>query len=1196
MSKFSIRKTLFTGFLYLFGITTLHAQSTQPAFTCGSDILLAKLRDNPAFRSRETGMNQRIRQFTASAQSKAATDYVLPVVFHILNADPSSITDADVAAALQQLNDAYGQTGAFAGARTNTRIQFCLAKTDPDGGKTTGILRAKTYLGDFDADMEGGDVTAMGRWDGSRYINIWVVEDIKSEFMQNFECGKWRRLKMGGYASAGGDIVLAGLGVGVMAHEMGHYLSLLHTFAAMDCKNNDCATDGDMVCDTPPDKSINGGFACSDPENSCHTDTLSGFTTDVPDLPDNFMDYGGGSGCVSSFTEGQAERMRNFIATSLPGMIGSTLCSEPCADAVKAGFTRDIDFPVTGNTVQFTNTSTGATRYEWWVNGQLEATTTDFSLLTDKKQNYHVALRAYTATAGCFATHHQTVQVSCGVVARFYPDKRKIASKEDVELDSILFTNRSENATAFRWLMRNDKGMMEQSVSTDKDLRYIFKVPGTYTVRLEATDGSCTDTTNAFTFTVDDPTADGAIYVRSVDCYDKDKIRVSLYFYNFGYKEIPAKTPVSFYDRDPRLPGARLLGSPYLIPYALKGKCPSYLETTIIAAGRSDFDTVVAVLNDTGSIVPLTFPNTGIDESNYGNNFNFTKNFRFKVKIVTDEFTLQPGEQVTFSPEPDRGGDIAAGKWSLPEYLSCSDCIGPVFTAPYRKGTQLIKTFIAESKYKCYDTATVTLNLPIVDDYTVKIDGSECAAGGQVHVDFTICNQYAKGNIPPGLEVVFYDGDPAQPGAHQLGNAFQTGQFSGGACETFDRVIPGTATGKLFAIVNPAASVAETGPANNLHSAQHHGPIATVYPGDTTVIRKHSYPLHFTTEHFTPASYRWSIESGTSELSCKTCLAPDIRVLDTSVVKLVLTNRFGCTTSATAKAQQFPADLTVQIRDVKCYDNNRTYVKFQVCMQNGYDVVYGGIPVTFYDGPTARALATTFVPASQTANCVMVQFIIPSPASGEVVARVNDPGQSAAAPLVESDFTNNEHAESPMPFIVRFPEPGSLISPRPAGPLRLQPLLTGGPARNWQWEPALGLSCTTCEQPIVNRTGSSMQYRVTATNEFFCTSTAVFDLKTFIRKTVEMPTAFSPNKDGVNDVFYVIGSLNIKTVKDFIIYDRWGRSFFERHNIPANDRQFGWDGTGIKGPASAATYVYFVQVLLDDDRTETFTGTVTLIR
>src|SRR4051812_34972976 len=234
--------------------------------SCGTDVMLQAWRQDATFVKKEIKMNKAVRQQASSA----AAVYTLPVVFHIIKDDPTTITDLDVTNALDLLNQAYGKTGAFAGGRSDTQIGFCLAKTDPSGGLTTGILRTKSYLTDFDADMEGADLTALGGWDPSRYINIWVVSDIKSEFMQSFECGTWTRLKMAGYASAGGEVVVSGLGVDLLAHEMGHYLSLIHTFAAQDCKNDDCTTDGDMVCDTPPDRSIAGGFACSNPENSCN--------------------------------------------------------------------------------------------------------------------------------------------------------------------------------------------------------------------------------------------------------------------------------------------------------------------------------------------------------------------------------------------------------------------------------------------------------------------------------------------------------------------------------------------------------------------------------------------------------------------------------------------------------------------------------------------------------------------------------------------------------------------------------------------------------------------------------------------------------------------------------------------------------------------------------------------------------------
>ncbi len=108
-------------------------------------------------------------------------------------------------------------------------------------------------------------------------------------------------------------------------------------------------------------------------------------------------------------------------------------------------------------------------------------------------------LRVTDNTSGCRATTTDALIVGCGVEARFYPDKRKIASKDGIETDHIVFTNRSRNATSWKWLMSNNKGMAEQVVSTDEQLDYTFLIPGTYKVRLYATNGSCEDTTNPVT-------------------------------------------------------------------------------------------------------------------------------------------------------------------------------------------------------------------------------------------------------------------------------------------------------------------------------------------------------------------------------------------------------------------------------------------------------------------------------------------------------------------------------------------------------------------------------------------------------------------------------------------------------------------------------------------------------------------------
>ena len=67
-----------------------------------------------------------------------------------------------------------------------------------------------------------------------------------------------------------------------------------------------------------------------------------------------------------------------------------------------------------------------------------------------------------------------------------------------------------------------------------------------------------------------------------------------------------------------------------------------------------------------------------------------------------------------------------------------------------------------------------------------------------------------------------------------------------------------------------------------------------------------------------------------------------------------------------------------------------------------------------------------------------------------------------------------------------------------------------------------------------------------------------------------MPSAFTPNNDGVNDVFRIPPNV-LLTLIDFSVYNRWGAKVFSTSNISA-----GWDGKvgGIR--ADAGTYVYTV--------------------
>ena len=91
--------------------------------------------------------------------------------------------------------------------------------------------------------------------------------------------------------------------------------------------------------------------------------------------------------------------------------------------------------------------------------------------------------------------------------------------------------------------------------------------------------------------------------------------------------------------------------------------------------------------------------------------------------------------------------------------------------------------------------------------------------------------------------------------------------------------------------------------------------------------------------------------------------------------------------------------------------------------------------------------------------------------------------------------------------------------------------------------------------------------------------------------TFYIPNAFSPNSDGVNDVFKGTG-IGIKTYT-LMVYDRWGNLVFT-----SNDLETGWDGTFNGGTKVSLEDVFVWKVELRDDynKEHDYKGTVSLIK
>ena len=91
--------------------------------------------------------------------------------------------------------------------------------------------------------------------------------------------------------------------------------------------------------------------------------------------------------------------------------------------------------------------------------------------------------------------------------------------------------------------------------------------------------------------------------------------------------------------------------------------------------------------------------------------------------------------------------------------------------------------------------------------------------------------------------------------------------------------------------------------------------------------------------------------------------------------------------------------------------------------------------------------------------------------------------------------------------------------------------------------------------------------------------------------SILMPNAFTPNSDGLNDVFRIPKQVTNKLIS-FQVFNRWGQVIFSTNNISV-----GWNGNTKEFPAPTGTYVYYlVMQTVDGKKNLTQKGLVTLIR
>ncbi len=146
-----------------------------------------------------------------------------------------------------------------------------------------------------------------------------------------------------------------------------------------------------------------------------------------------------------------------------------------------------------------------------------------------------------------------------------------------------------------------------------------------------------------------------------------------------------------------------------------------------------------------------------------------------------------------------------------------------------------------------------------------------------------------------------------------------------------------------------------------------------------------------------------------------------------------------------------------------------------------------------------------------------------------------------------------------------------------------------------RWTPGAVLSCDDCLTPTF-LADQVYEFTVEVTDTNGCVAQHVIQTELTEFYKVYFPNAFSPNNDGINDVFKMYSAPCEIEVMEFSVYDRWGNLVFERFNFLSTDEDVGWEGKVKDNQVETGIYVYFAIIKTSNEELVQLNGNVHLIK
>jgi|694.fasta_scaffold12285_15 PKD repeat protein len=422
MKKLDMKKLLLIGALAMMGNASI-----AQVHRCGTDEHFESLANqHPAAKEAKQKFDADYLNFRANynpndyktAQQlgkKANPKFIIPVVVHVFHNNGSeNITEAQINSEINFLNKSFRNLNSdtinrrkgwfkpvangpdsfwydYKSLAADVEVEFRLAKKDPQGNCTNGIVRIATPL----TSKGNDDLKKTSVWDTKRYFNMWVVRSINRGNSIGIAGYAQFPFGFGGGASTDGIMVIhnefGNVGtsqpgqtptVTTTTHEVGHWLGLYHPF---QISSDSCGLDGDGVMDTPPTY-----FNPSSTEplrNRCNNKSFNTCSSEKPDLPDMqeaYMDYFIGNCASNMFTLEQKARM-HYVLNNIRKTLWSDenlkftgVVDGPATCPPLAAFNTQTQVTCAKQKISFTDFSYGGviSTYEWTFEGGDPATFT----------------------------------------------------------------------------------------------------------------------------------------------------------------------------------------------------------------------------------------------------------------------------------------------------------------------------------------------------------------------------------------------------------------------------------------------------------------------------------------------------------------------------------------------------------------------------------------------------------------------------------------------------------------------------------------------------------------------------------------------------------------------------------------------------------------------------------------------------